>query len=171
MAPTGPGEEVVADSVGIVRVSSTEDALRLVGRELGPSPWFEVTQENVDLFGTSVHDWHWAHNDPARAARGPFGSPIAHAHMTLSTLPHLRESLLTFASGEVMFYGYNRVRFPMVVPVGARIRMHALVVAIEPIELGEQITLDVRIEVEGHERPGCVAQAVWRHYDVDAPPG
>jgi acyl dehydratase len=89
--------------------------------------------------------------------------------MTLSTLPHFRESLLTVSSGEVMFYGYNRVRFPNPVPVGSRIRMHALVVAVEPIELGEQITLDIRIEVMGRERPACVAQGVWRHYYVDSP--
>ena len=140
-----------------------------MGRELGPSDWAEVTQENVDLFGRSVHDWHWAHNDPKRATLGPFASAIAHAHMTLSTLPHLRESLLTVSNGEVMFYGYNRVRFPSPVLVGSRIQMHALVVTVESIELGEQITLDVRIEVMGQERPACVAQAVWRYYYVDSP--
>ncbi|MEO5852959.1 MAG: MaoC family dehydratase, partial [Nocardioides sp.] len=135
--------------------------------------WVEVTQSDVDSFGRSVHDWHWAHNEPERAGRGPFGLSIAHAHLTLSTLPHLRKSVLTFTDGEVMFYGYNRVRFPAPVPVGARIRMHAVVAAVEQIELGEQLTLDVRIEIEAQERPGCVAQAVWRHYRhevVPAPP-
>lgn len=159
----------MTEPAGLVQISSTDDAVRLLGRELGPSDWMEVTQENVDLFGRSVDDWHWAHNDPERAARGLFGTPIAHAHMTLASLPHLRESLLTVSSGEFMFYGYNRVRFPKPVPVGARIRMHVVVTAVDPIEFGEQLTLDVRVEIEGEERPGCVAQAVWRHYYVDAP--
>ena len=151
-------------------LTSTEDAVRLVGHELGPSDWLQVTQERVDSFGRSVEDWHWAHNEPERAAQGPFGAPIAHAHLTLGAVPHLRESVLTFRRGEVMVYGYDKVRFPAPVPVGARIRMHAVVVAVDAIPLGEQLTLDVRIEIEGQERPACVARAVWRHYDLD-PPG
>jgi len=162
-------EAAVTQPRGTFHVSSTREAVRLVGQEIGPSDWVEVTQGNVDSFGRSVHDWHWAHNDPERAARGPFGTTIAHAHMTLSTLPRLRESLLTFSNGEVMFYGYNRVRFPTAVPVGARIRMYAVVVSVDQIDLGEQLTLDVRIEIEAQERPACVAQAVWRHYYLDPP--
>lgn len=159
----------MTESRGAVQVRNTEEALLLVGRELGPSDWVEVTQENVDRFARSVHDWHWAHNEPERAAQGPFGTPIAHAHMTLSTLPYLRESLLTFSEGELMFYGYNRVRFPSAVPVGSRIRMYAVATAVDQIDLGEQLTLDVRVEIESQERPACVAQAVWRHYHLDAP--
>ena len=84
-------------------------------------------------------------------------------------VPHLRESLLSFAGGECMFYGYNRVRFPTPVPVGARVRMSATVVGVEEIDGGEQLTFDLRVEIEGQERSGCVAQAIWRHYDVVAP--
>ena len=97
------------------------------------------------------------------------GGAIAHAHMTLSIIPHLRESVMLFTRGECMFYGYNRVRFPTIVPVGARIRVHGTVLEAEEIDGGQQLTLDLRIEVEGQERPGCVAQAIWRHYDIDQP--
>ncbi len=148
-------------------VRDSGDALGLQGQDLGPSEWIEVTQGDVDAFARSVQDWHWAHNDPDHAARGPFGGAIAHAHMTLSLIPHLRESLVSFARGECMFYGYNRVRFPTAVPVGARIRMYGNVVEVHEIEGGQQLTLDLRIEADGQERPGCVAQAIWRHYDID----
>lgn len=158
----------MADASDLVQVRTADDVLRLVGRELGPSEWVEVTQERVDAFARSVDDWHWVHNEPERAARGPFGGPIAHAHLTLGTIPHLRESLLAFSTGEVMFYGYNRVRFPTPVPVGARIRMYAVVVAVEPIDGGEQLTLDCRVEIEGQQRPACVAQTAWRHYGLEA---
>jgi acyl dehydratase len=157
------------DSARARVVTDAEEILGLAGQTLGPSDWLEVTQANVDAFGRSVQDWHWAHNDPERAARGPFGGAIAHAHMTLSIIPHLRERLLTFASGECMFYGYNRVRFPTIVPVGARVRMYGTVIEAVEIDGGEQLTLDLRIEVEGQERPGCLAQAIWRHYDIDPP--
>jgi acyl dehydratase len=68
-----------------------------------------------------------------------------------------------------MFYGCNRVRFPTVVPVGVRVRMYATVVEAVEIDGGEQLTLDVRIEVDSQERRACVAQAIWRHYDIDPP--
>ena len=157
------------DAAEVVHVADAQELMSLTGRDLGPSPWLVVTQADVDAFARSVHDWHWAHNDPDRATRGPLGGPIVHAHLTLSLIPHLRETLVSFGRGECMFYGYNRVRFPTAVPVGARVRMHATVVQVDEIGGGEQLTLDLRVEVEGHERPGCVAQAVWRHYDFDAP--
>ncbi len=155
------------EAVRPLRVKDANDLLDMIGRPIGPSAWLEVTQADVDAFGRAVHDWHWAHNDPDRAAQGPFGGPIAHAHLTLSIIPHLREGLFSFASGECMFYGYNRVRFPTPVPVGAQVRAHATVTEVDEIRGGEQLTTDVRIEIRGSDRPGCVAQVVWRHYDLD----
>ena len=112
-----------------VQVLNTAEVLALNGRSLGPTPWFTVHQERVDAFARAVADWHWAHNDVERAARGPFGGTIGHAHLTLSLVPHLFASLLGFAAGEdAMFYGYNRVRFPAPVPVGSNIRLRADIV-------------------------------------------
>ena len=157
------------DAGGAVRVRGAHELRALVGRDLGPSEWFEVTQEVVDAFGRAVADWHWAHNDPVRAARGPLGGPIGHVHLTLSVVPHLRKSLVSFATGECMFYGYNRVRFPTAVPVGGRVRMRGTVAQVDEVSGGEQLTLDLRVAIEGQDRPACVAQAIWRHYDFEAP--
>ena len=95
-----------------------------------------------------------------------FGGPIAHAHLTLGAIPHLREGLFTFARGECMFYGCNRVRFPTAVLVGARIRLRAQWSKLPRSAVAEQLTVDLRVEIEGSERPGCVAQAIWRHYTL-----
>jgi len=157
------------DAGGAVWVRGADELRALVGRDLGPSEWFEVTQEVVDAFGRAVADWHWAHYDPARAVRGPLGGPIGHAHLTLSLVPHLRKSLVAFATGECMFYGYNRVRFPTAVPVGALVRMRGTVAQVDEVGGADQLTLDLRVAIEGHDRPACVAQAIWRHYDFEAP--
>ena len=146
------------EAVRPLRVKDANDLLDMIGRPIGPSAWLEVTQADVDAFGRAVHDWHWAHNDPDRAAQGPFGGPIAHAHLTMSIIPHLRKGLFSFASGECMFYGYDRVRFPTPVPVGAQVRAHATVTEVDEIRGGEQLTTDVRIEIRGSDRPGCLAQ-------------
>lgn len=115
-------------------LQDADEVLGLAGLALGPSEWLELTRADVDAFGRTVHDWHWAHDDPERAARGPFGGAIVHAHLTLSVIQHLRESIIAFASGECMFYGYDRVRFPTFVPVGSRVRMWATVIEVHETE-------------------------------------
>jgi acyl dehydratase len=155
---------------GRVQVRSTTEVRALAGRSLGPSAWFPVEQDRVDAFARAVEDWHWAHNDVERASRGPFGGAIGHAHLTLSLVPHLFASLVGFADREdAMFYGYNRVRFPAAVAVGSSVRMHADVVDVVDLGGGEQLTVDLRIEIDGADRPACVAEALFRHYHVKAP--
>jgi acyl dehydratase len=149
---------------------SAQDVLALKGRSLGPSEWLVVDQERVDAFARSVDDWHWAHNDVELAARGPFGGTIGHAHLTLALVPHLFASLVGFAEGEdAMFYGYDKVRFPTAVPVGSAIRMRADVADVVDLGVGEQLAVDLTVEMDGVERPACVARALFRHYPVRAP--
>jgi len=153
-----------------VQVLSAPDVLALKGRTLGPSAWLPVSQDRVDAFARAVEDWHWAHNEVERASRGPFGGTIGHAHLTLSLIPHLFASLVGFADGEdAMFYGYNRVRFPTAVLVGSNVRMRAEVVNVADLGGGEQLTVDLVIEIDGADRPACAAQALFRHYHVVAP--
>lgn len=153
-----------------VQVPRTSDVLALKGRTLGPSAWLPVVQHRVDAFARAVEDWHWAHNDVERAARGPFGGTIGHAHLTLSLVPHLFASLVSFADREdAMFYGYNKVRFPAAVLVGSNVRMRADIVDVMDLGSGEQLTVDLLIEIEGMVPPACVAQALFRHYHVKAP--
>lgn len=158
-----------AEATGQLVVRTAEEILVLAGTELGPSPWLEVTQTRVDEFARTVDDWHWAHNEPERASRGPFGGPIVHAHLTLTLTVHLFGSILVFAEGSGMFYGYNRVRFPAPIPVGSRVRLHSRVLQGDDLGGGEQLSIDQRVEVEGQGRPGCVAEAVWHHYPIGAP--
>lgn len=153
-----------------VRAVTTTEVIALKGRTLGPTAWFPVLQDRVDAFARAVEDWHWAHDDVERASRGPFGGTIAHAHLTLGLVPHLFASLVGFAEGEdAMFYGYNKVRFPTAVPVGSSLRMSATIVEVVDLGGGEELTVDLLMEVDGVERPACAAQAVFRHYAVKAP--
>ncbi len=160
----------MSDQSDRVVVLDASDVLALKGRTLGPSAWFPVTQDRVDAFARAVEDWHWAHNDVARASRGPFGGTIGHAHLTLSLVPHLFASLVGFGDREdAMFYGYNRVRFPTAVLVGSEVRMRADIVDVVDLGGGEQLTVDLLVEIDGVDRPACAAQAVFRHYHVQAP--
>ena len=103
----------------------------LVGVELGPTSWLEVTQERIDAFAAATDDPQWIHTDPKRAAAGPFGTTVAHGYLTLSLCVPMLYEVLPSAGAMVVNYGVNRVRFPAPVPSGARIRGRFRVVSVE----------------------------------------
>lgn len=135
----------------------------LVGTELGPTAWLEVTQERVDEFARATDDPQWIHTDPERAAAGPFGGTIAHGFLTLSLcVPLLYEVMPDRGFALTVNYGVNRVRFPAPVPVGSRIRARFRVESVDEVAGGEQAVIAATVEREGAEKPVCVAELVAR---------
>ncbi|MDA8343100.1 MAG: MaoC family dehydratase [Actinomycetota bacterium] len=132
---------------------------------MGYSEWHRITQDQVNTFADATGDHQWIHVDPERAAAGPFGGPIAHGYLTLSLAPVLLAEVL-HVEGITMGvnYGCNRVRFPAPVPVGSNLRAGATLVSVEEVGGGVQSVLDVTFEVEGAEKPSCVAQVVYRYF-------
>jgi acyl dehydratase len=132
----------------------------LVGVELGPTAWREVTQDRIDAFAAATDDPQWIHTDPVRAADGPFGATIAHGFLTLSLCVPMLYELLPPAGGMVVNYGVDRVRFPAAVPSGRRIRGLFRVASLEETPQGERAVIEATVECEGVEKPVCVAQLV-----------
>ena len=136
----------------------------LIGKELEPSDWLEITQERIDAFADATGDHQWIHVDPERAAEGPFGATIAHGFLTLSLCgPLLSEALASLSSSSMgINYGTNKVRFPAPVPVGSRLRARATVASVDDVPGGDQAVVVVTVEREGGEKPVCVAELVIR---------
>ena len=134
-----------------------------VGDVLGPARWVEVDQERVDAFAEATEDSQWIHTNRQRAAAGPFGTTIANGFLTLSLLPDLWFELAGDGGYRLTVnYGVNRVRFPAPVPVGSRVRASFRIEDVEPVEGGEQARIAATVEREGHEKPVCVAELVFR---------
>jgi acyl dehydratase len=135
----------------------------LVGQEL-LSPWFAIEQDRIDEFARATDDPQWIHTDPERAAAGPFGTTIAHGFLTLSLVVPLFEQALPplEGAGMTLNYGLNRVRFTSPVPSGSRIRGRFRIEELEDVALGKQARVAVTIELEGQEKPACVAEALFR---------
>ena len=133
-----------------------------VGRELGPGPWHEVTQAQVDQFAEATGDDQWIHIDPERAAAGPFGGTIAHGYLTLSLLPMLQREVWSFVGAAMgVNYGLDKVRFPAAVRVGSRVRLRAKVLGVEERPDGSWLLRnEAVIELEASDRPACVAQTL-----------
>ena len=135
----------------------------LVGVELGPTSWLEVTQARVDEFARATDDPQWIHTDPERAAAGPFGGTIAHGYLTLSLcVPFLYELMPDRGFALTVNYGVNRVRFPAPVPVGSRIRASFRIDSVAEVAGGEQAVIVATVEREDGEKPVCVAELVLR---------
>jgi len=137
----------------------------LVGQEIAVSDWITVDQARIDKFADATGDHQWIHVDPERAAKGPFGTTVAHGFLTLSLLPELSQTAFAVADTRMgVNYGLNRVRFPAPVPTGSRIRGRFKLLAYEAIEGGAQVTVEVTMEREGQGKPVCVAESVGRRY-------
>ncbi len=145
---------------------SVEDIENAIGIEAGPSEWLTIEQSRVDGFADDTDDHQWIHVDPERAKDGPFGGTIAHGFLTLSLIPHFSSRLRTISNLAMgVNYGVNRVRFPAPVPVGSRIRARSTITECERIgEAAVQLVTRVVVEIEGGDKPGCVADVVARYY-------
>ncbi len=133
-----------------------------IGEDLGTSDWHTVTQEQINLFADATGDHQWIHIDPEKAAKGPFGTTIAHGYLTLSLLPVLLEQ--TYAVDNLvmgMNYGANKVRFPAPVPVDSRVRVNAKMLEANPVKIGTQFVIQATVEREGSEKPVCIAEVVY----------
>jgi acyl dehydratase len=132
----------------------------LVGQEVGVSDWVEIGQDRVNQFAEATGDHQWIHVDVARATQ-EIGGPIAHGFLTLSLIPMLGDTIL-HVSGVTrgINYGCDKVRFTGMVRVGKRVRMRQKVLAVEPRSGGVMVKNECTLEIEGEDRPACVAETL-----------
>jgi acyl dehydratase len=144
---------------------SVADLAAAQGESIGQSDWVTITQEDVNLFADATGDHQWIHVDPERAAKGPFGTTIAHGFMTLALLPRLQHQMYTVNGIKLAVnYGLNKVRFPAPVPVGSKVRAQSSLVGVEDLGNGAvQATVSTTVEIEGSAKPACVAESVVRY--------
>jgi acyl dehydratase len=148
-----------------VQVQGIEGLQALLGNRIGPSEWREVTQEDISTFADLTGDHQWVHVDVERAKNeSPFGTTVAHGNLTLSMIDGMRLELLSSTGFKLgVNYGWNKVRFPAPVPAGARIRATAEVTEVEDVGGGWwQVVTRFTVEVEGSDKPACVADSVGR---------
>jgi acyl dehydratase len=144
---------------------SVADLAAVQGESIGHSDWVTITQEDVNLFADATGDHQWIHVDPERAAKGPFGTTIAHGYLTLALLPRLMHQIYTVNGVKLgINYGLNKVRFPAPVPVGSKVRAESSLLGVEDLGNGAvQATVATTVEIEGSAKPACVAESIVRY--------
>jgi acyl dehydratase len=145
--------------------SSLDDLRAAVGSDLGTSDWVLIDQDRINLFADATGDHQWIHLDAGKAAKGPFGTTIAHGFLTLSLLPMLSDGVASVEGARMgVNYGLNKVRFPAPLPSGSKARAHFKLLSVEDVEGGVQVVTQATIEREGGDKPVCVAETVSRIY-------
>ena len=143
-----------------MREVAFSDLHTVVGQETGVSDWVEITQERVNQFAEATGDHQWIHVDVERANR-EMGGPIAHGYLTLSLIPFLSAGLLRVTGvTRGINYGSDKVRFTNMVRVGKRVRLRQKLLAAEPKSGGMQMKNECTIEIEGEDKPACVAETI-----------
>ena len=148
------------------RFAGIEDAKTQQGQEIGISDWLLIDQDRVNGFAQITGDQQRIHVDVERARReSPFGGPIAHGYLTLSLLAKFAQECIGVDGVKLAVnYGLNRVRFAAPVKVGSRVRARFILADVEDIQGGAQLVWQATIEIEGGDKPACVAEMVTRWY-------
>lgn len=146
--------------------SNADEILAAVGKELDSSDWVKIEQSRIDQFAEATDDYQWIHVDAEKAAAGPFGATIAHGYLTLSLCSRFLPEIMEVQNMKMgVNVGVNKVRFTNAVKVGSRIRGHGqLVEAEQSKDGGVQMVVRITVEIEGEERPACVADTISRFY-------
>jgi acyl dehydratase len=148
-------------------VKNPQSLKELLGREIGVSEWFRVTQERIGRFAEATEDRQWIHLDRSRATKeSPYGDTIAHGFLTLSLLGHLMKEAVQIQGGVrlAVNYGVNRVRFPAAVRADSRIRARFTLLCFKELSDSVEATYAVTVEAENSAKPVCVAEWVLRYY-------
>jgi acyl dehydratase len=115
-----------------------------VGRALGASDWVEITPERLERYA-------------AAAGNGE----AAWLLLSLTNL-FLPQILAVEGVSAGVNYGTDAVSFPAPVPVGARVRGTAEVLAATDVAGGVQTTIRITVEVEGRAEPAVVVDSLSR---------
>jgi acyl dehydratase len=145
-----------------MKTATFEELPSLAGQEMGVSDWVLIDQDRINKFADATGDHQWIHVDAERAKKEmPGGKTIAHGYLTLSLIPMLAAEIMRITDvSRGINYGSNKVRFTNMVPVGSRVRGRQKLISVEPKAGGLQLTNEMTIEIEGQERPACVAETI-----------
>jgi acyl dehydratase len=146
-------------------IGSVDDAVAMIGEELGVSRWVDIDQRRIDAFADVTMDHQWIHVDVEKAeAESPYGATIAHGFLTLSLIPGVSKDNYIVQNAKMgINYGLNKVRFLNPVTAGSRVRVRSQLA--DAAKVGDDtVNLTVRhtVEIDGVEKPAAVAELIAR---------
>jgi acyl dehydratase len=151
-----------------VVIKSFNELDELKGHVLGTSEYYQITQEQINLFADATNDHQWIHVDVERARKeSPFGDTIAHGYLTVSLLPHLWEQIVDVQNLKLQVnYGIEKLKFNQAVKVNSRVRLVAKVDEVLNLRGVTKATIGVKLEIEGNRKPAYEGQVVFLYHFI-----
>jgi len=136
-----------------------------VGHDFGLSEPLVIEQSRIDQFAQCTGDHQWIHVDVDRARRqGPFGGTIAHGLLSLSLIPAVQYALGVYPAdaGNILNYGFDKVRFLAPVPAGKAIVVRVELAGVEAKGPGRHLVCTKNTAYLADEplRPVLVAESL-----------
>ena len=149
-----------------VVIKSFDELDALKGEILGVSEYYQITQEQINLFADATNDHQWIHVDVEKAKKeSPFGDTIAHGYLTVSLLPHLWEQIVDVQNLKLQVnYGIEKLKFNQPVKVNGRVRLVAKVDEVLNLRGVTKATIGVKLEIEGNRKPAYEGQVVFLYH-------
>tara|TARA_Y100000389_G_scaffold204258_1_gene255905 strand:+ start:4601 stop:5062 length:462 start_codon:yes stop_codon:yes gene_type:complete len=147
-------------------IQSIDEAKELIDKEIGLSDWANINQKQINQFAKATSDFQWIHVDTERAKREmPGGKTIAHGYLIISLIPSLTDNFIHIENlARAVNFGLNKVRFYTPIPVDSRLRCRAIVKQARQRGDALVLTSEVRIELDGQEKPACVAEIISMYF-------
>ena len=137
-----------------------------IGKELGLTSWMQMSQKKIDDFAEITDDKQWIHTDPDKSALySPYKKTVAHGFLVLSMVSRI--SFNAFSIKNVVAginYGLDRVRFPNATKSDSTYRGRVSLMEFTVIPGGAKYKLKIVIEIQGEEKPACVAEFLGLAY-------
>ena len=149
-----------------VVIKSFNELNELKGEILGVSEYYQITQEQINLFADATNDHQWIHVDVERAKKeSPFGDTIAHGYLTVSLLPHLWEQIVDVQNLKLQVnYGIEKLKFNQPVKVNSKVRLVAKIDEVLNLRGVTKATIGVKLEIEGNRKPAYEGQVVFLYH-------
>jgi len=145
----------------MIILDTIEDLKTYIGKTIGQSPWIKVNQERINEFAKATEDYQWIHVNEEKAKKSILGSTIAHGYLTLSLAPWMSYNTYEVKNiAHSLNYGLDKLRFLSPVKAGSNLRGSFKLLEVTPSKEGYKIKNELTIEIEGEEKPACVAETL-----------
>ncbi|MCT4638502.1 MAG: MaoC family dehydratase [Bacteroidales bacterium] len=147
-------------------INSHDELAAFEGKEIGVSPYFKITQDQINQFAEATIDHQWIHTDPARAEREtPFKKTIAHGYLTVSLLPYMWDQLVDIRNVKMMVnYGIEKLKFGEPVLVDSSVRIRVKLKSIQNLRGITKAQMTVKMEVDGKKKSAYDADIVFLYH-------
>lgn len=152
----------------MINISSHDEFAAYLGKEIGISSWYQITQEQINKFADATLDHQWIHTDPEKAATdSPFKTTIAHGYLTLSLVPYLWQQIAKISNLKMEInYGIESLKFGQAVTVNSEVRLKVGLKSILNLRGTTKVVIDIVMEIKDQPKPAFAGDVVFLYHFV-----